>query len=137
MKHRNSCRVVINPIFGNAAIQKILNSRGSQLERRRKMEEIVSQIEKEFDDLDTLVLKPDNQHTQAVVVVPSAKLKRSSIRNRLKKGEDIVTSLQSQLSSLNSNQRAVVESRLMTKWEKLMHSGEVSKTVMSAYKCEI
>lgn len=36
MRHRSSCRVVINPIFGNATIKKIITSRGSQLERRRK-----------------------------------------------------------------------------------------------------
>jgi hypothetical protein len=79
------------------------------------MEEIVSQIEKEFEDLETLMQHKavDNSPTNA-----PTKIKRSSIRTRLRKGEDIVTSLESQLSTLSSTQRKVIESRLRSKWDK-------------------
>jgi hypothetical protein len=82
------------------------------------MEEIVSQIEREFEDLETTLRKtPDNTPTST-----PTKSFRLSIRTRLRKGDDIANSLEEHLSNLSTSQRNVVESRLSGKWIKYVHT---------------
>jgi len=84
------------------------------MEKKRRMEEIVSQIEKEFEDLETQ-LKKTLDSTPAAT---PTKANRGSILSRLRKGEDITSSIEAHLSVLNSSQRKMVESRLSNKWMK-------------------
>eukprot|EP00026_Physarum_polycephalum_P015633 Phypoly_transcript_16357.p1 GENE.Phypoly_transcript_16357~~Phypoly_transcript_16357.p1 ORF type:complete len:139 (+),score=19.27 Phypoly_transcript_16357:235-651(+) len=127
--HRTSCRVVINPIYGNEDAKLIIASRETQLAKKRRMKEIVEQIERDFEDMESQLIGKTPEITPANTQPKPSRL--SLIRTK-RKGDEPTDD---PLAELTKSQRDVVESRLSgksSKWLKFMRSSEVSKSVLSA-----